>query len=63
MRFNTTITKKLPFFVALGLLIVLTSCGSTQYAGYDNDGIYSTEENGNTVTQEVTTTSTDYSNY
>ena len=42
---------------------MLTSCGSTQYAGYDNDGIYSTKENGNVVTQETTTTSTNDYNY
>ena len=40
MRFKTYIQSKLPFFVALSLLFVLASCGSYQYVGSDNDGIY-----------------------
>ena len=65
MQFNTFLKQKLPFFVALGLTAVLTSCGSFQYAGYDNDGIYSSEEyNYNTEVEEpVATTSTNDSNY
>lgn len=63
MQFKTRITQKLPFFVALGLLTVLTSCGSFQYAGYDNDGIYATEEYENDAQEPVITTSTNDSNY
>ncbi|MDN3494054.1 hypothetical protein [Winogradskyella bathintestinalis] len=64
MQFKNLFTKKLPFFVALGLATVLTSCGSFQYAGYDNDGIYSTDEYDNDDTETpVVTTSTDNSNY
>ncbi len=63
MQFKTIITQKLPFFVALGLATVLTSCGSFQYAGYDNDGIYSAEEPVNETQETVVTTSTDDSNY
>jgi len=64
MQLNTITKQKLPFFVALGLMAVLTSCGSFQYAGYDNDGIYSTDKyEDENVEQEVVTTSTDDSNY
>lgn len=40
MQFKTYLQSKLPFFVALSLLFVLASCGSYQYVGSDNDGIY-----------------------
>ena len=63
MQFKTTITQKLPFFVALALATVLTSCGSFQYAGYDNDGIYGANENENDPEQTVVTTETNDSNY
>lgn len=63
MQFKSIITQKLPFFVALGLATVLTSCGSFQYAGYDNDGIYSSNEYEETPQETVVTTSTNDSNY
>ena len=64
MRFNPTISKKFTFFVALGLTAVLTSCGSFQYAGYENDGIYSSEGHVDEVVEEkVVTTSSDGSSY
>ena len=64
MQFKIIKNQKLPFFVALGLLVVLTSCGSYQYAGYDNDGIYSSNEGYEEEMDEpVTTTSTNGSNY
>lgn len=65
MQFKTITRQKLPFFVTLGVLAMLTSCGSFQYAGYDNDGIYSTENyNTEVVEQEPeVTTSTEDSNY
>jgi hypothetical protein len=40
MQFYNYINTKLPFFVALSFTFVLASCGSYQYVGYDNDGIY-----------------------
>jgi hypothetical protein len=36
--------SKLPFYVALSFTFILASCGSYQYVGYDNDGIYGSEE-------------------
>lgn len=64
MQFKTNTKQKLPFFVALGLMAVLTSCGSFQYVGYDNDGIYSSEDYDTAdVEQPVTTTSTNDSDY
>ncbi|WP_040282547.1 hypothetical protein [Psychroserpens damuponensis] len=44
MQLNNYIQAKFPFFVALSLTILLASCGSYQYVGYDNDGIYSNNE-------------------
>lgn len=63
MPFKTINTRKLPFFVALALATVLTSCGSFQYAGYDNDGIYATDEKENDTKETTVTTSTNDSNY
>lgn len=63
MQFKTITNRKLPFFVALGLMAVLTSCGSYQYAGYDNDGIYASDDSDAEVEQPVVTTSTSDSNY
>ncbi len=68
MQFKTTYNQKLPFFVALGLLSILASCGSYQYAGYDNDGIYSSGRESVVVenVKDVTTTDTNatyYKNY
>ena len=45
MQFKTYLQSKLPFFVALSFAFVLASCGSYQYVGYDNDGIYNTSDN------------------
>jgi len=50
MQFKNYLKKKLPFFVATSALIVLASCGSYQYVGYDNDGIYNSDT---PTTQEV----------
>lgn len=64
MQFKIITKHKLPFFVALGLMTVLTSCGSFQYVGYDNDGIYSSEDYNTTdVEQPVATTSSNDSEY
>ncbi|WP_262732532.1 hypothetical protein [Gaetbulibacter sp. NE] len=43
MQFKNYIISKLPFFVALSFAFVLASCGSYQYVGYDNDGIYNSD--------------------
>jgi len=63
MQFKAINTQKLPFFVTLALATVLTSCGSFQYAGYDNDGIYGPDENEKDPKQTTVTTSTNDSNY
>lgn len=61
MQFKQHIKSKLPFFVALSALFVLASCGSYQYVGYDNDGIYGSERQPVQVVevQEVETTPSD----
>jgi hypothetical protein len=63
MQFKFKSNRKLPFFVVMGLALIMTSCGSYQYVGYDDDGIYSSgSERGNEeiiVEQQPVTTSTD----
>ena len=44
MQFNNYLKRKMPFLAILGLLFGLSSCGSYQYVGVDNDGIYGTSE-------------------
>lgn len=44
MRLNNYLKSRINLVGALGLLIGLTSCGSYQYAGYENDGIYGSSE-------------------
>ena len=39
MKFNYVITK-IPYLATLTLLFSLASCGSYEYVGHDNDGIY-----------------------
>jgi hypothetical protein len=65
MQFKTIIPRKLPFFVALSLTAVLTSCGSFEYAGYSNDGIYAANDYNYQAEAEqpVATTSTNESSY
>ncbi|TCK66625.1 hypothetical protein DFQ05_1895 [Winogradskyella wandonensis] len=65
MRFTSTLKKKYTPFMLLGALIMLTSCGSYQYVGYDNDGIYSSDEVVVEVEQAATnrTNSNYYANY
>jgi hypothetical protein len=43
MQFINNSKSKLPFYVALSFTFILASCGSYQYVGYDNDGIYGSE--------------------
>lgn len=54
MQFKTHLQSKLSFFVALSFAFVLASCGSYQYVGYDNDGIYSSNEGIEENTYEST---------
>ena len=44
MQCNNYLKRKMPILAILGLLIGFTSCGSYQYVGVDNDGIYDTSE-------------------
>ncbi len=44
MQFISYLKSKLPFYVALSFTFILASCGSYQYVGYDNDGIYGSED-------------------
>lgn len=59
MQFNNYIKTKLSSFVALSFTFALASCGSYQYIGYDNDGIYSERE---VVYEEATDTETSNTN-
>ena len=40
MQFSNYLKRKIPHLAILALAIGLTSCGSYQYVGVDNDGIY-----------------------
>ena len=44
MRLNNYLKSRIKFVGALSLLIGLTSCGSYQYAGYEEDGIYGSSD-------------------
>ncbi|MEM9681257.1 MAG: hypothetical protein AAF901_13120, partial [Bacteroidota bacterium] len=64
MQFNATPLKKLPLIVAVTSLFVLTSCGTSQYASYDNDGIYaSSQDQPVEEVAQVDTNSNYYENY
>ena len=63
MQLKKITKQRLPFFVALGLMAMLTSCGSFQYAGYDNDGIYTTTDTDVIVEEPEVVTSTNSSSY
>jgi len=65
MRFTFTFKKYSSPVIALGALFMLSSCGSYQYAGYDNDGIYSSDEVVVDVEQASTNRTNDnyYANY
>ena len=62
MQFINYLKSKLPFYVALSFTFILASCGSYQYVGYDNDGIYGSEA---IVTEQPVTSnnSSYYKNY
>ena len=40
MQINNYLIKKMPYVAILMLLVGLSSCGSYQYVGVENDGIY-----------------------
>ena len=44
MQFTNYLKSKLSFYVALSLTFIFASCGSYQYVGYDNDGVYGSED-------------------
>ena len=44
MQFTTLQTTKFQILGVLTSFLMLSSCGSFQYVGYDNDGIYNSEE-------------------
>lgn len=60
---------RLGAFITATFAILFTSCGSFQYVGYDNDGIYSSSGDNETgvveqsSVEDVVTTDTDDSNY
>src|SRR5210317_2467410 len=58
MQFINYLKSKLPFYVALSFTFILASCGSYQYVGYDNDGIYGSE--AIVTEQPVTSNNTNY---
>ena len=43
MQNNNSFSIKTPFIAVYSIFIVLASCGSSQYAGQDNDGIYNSD--------------------
>lgn len=44
MRFTATQKKITSSILFMGAILMFVSCGSYQYAGYDNDGIYSSNQ-------------------
>lgn len=52
MRLKNYILPRINFIVALGTFFMLASCGSYQYVGYDNDGIYDTPQDQNVFVQQ-----------
>ncbi|ARV10638.1 hypothetical protein BTO05_13710 [Winogradskyella sp. PC-19] len=65
MRFTYTLKKLTAPFIALGGILMLSSCGAYQYVGYDNDGIYSSDEVVVDVNEAATNRTNDnyYANY
>ena len=58
MKFITSLTKQMPLAFVVGMLFSLSSCGSFQYSGIYDDGIYSDSD----PVEEVTETSVNTSN-
>ena len=65
MRFTSTLKKLSVLFMVFGALLMLSSCGAYQYVGYDNDGIYSSDEVVVDVNKAATNRTNDnyYANY
>lgn len=65
MRFTSTFKNFKTSLLALGSILMLSSCGSYQYAGYDNDGIYNSDEVVVDVEEAATnrTSNNYYANY
>lgn len=69
MQINNSFLTKTPYIAVFSLFVVLASCGSSQYAVNDNDGIYSSDtpveyqEDAVTVTEKETSSQTFYKNY
>ncbi len=65
MRFTSTLKKLSVLFMVFGALLMLSSCGAYQYVGYDNDGVYSSDEVVVDVNKAATNRTNDnyYANY
>ncbi len=66
MRIMNYPKTKFPFYVALSITFLLTSCGSYQYVGYDNDGIYGSDDRvveEEVVYEKATTVEVDDNSY
>ena len=57
MHLKNYLQSKMHLFGILGLALIMSSCGSYQYAGYDDDAIYSNSEKN--VEYEETTSETE----
>ena len=66
MQFNSYLKRKIPYAIIFVLLFSLSSCGSYQYVGVDNDGIYGdtpitvTQNNQGTTVEVPNTSNSDY---
>src|SRR5690606_22238495 len=69
MQINNSFLTKTPWIAVFGLFVVLASCGSSQYAAQDSDGIYSSDpqveyqEDAVVSTQTETNSQAYYKNY
>lgn len=55
MQLQNYFKTSLPFSAAFAMLFVLSSCGSSQYVGQDNDGIYGSDTRVETTDKTVAT--------
>ena len=53
MQFKNYLKAQMPFLALLAVAFVLSSCGSSQYVGEENDGIYSSPKEYNETNVEV----------
>ena len=67
MQFKNYLKAQMPFLALIAMAFVLSSCGSSQYVGEENDGIYSSpkeyNENNVEVVQDIDANTTYYKNY